>query len=273
MRIIKHENNRGLAAARNTALDNATGEFVCVVDSDDWLELNAVELLVEKQLESHADIVSGNVIMHTINGEVPFSEKKYKSKEERILQQLEITWDHTIWRRIIRRSLFEVNHLRCLEGYDMAEDRFQMAQLAYFADSYAQIDDFIYHYERRNEGSIMVQREREKKLEKDYQYLQNWLAIRDFFTDKEVIYYKKATEGAMFFAKQYVSSIVKLNSKQWYYQVADILDQENPSNQELAGWTTRGIRGLFLHTYPLVELDYQRKRVVRFIKRRLFPER
>ena len=48
VKIVDHERNRGLAAARNTALAHATGEFVCLVDSDDWLELNALELLVNK---------------------------------------------------------------------------------------------------------------------------------------------------------------------------------------------------------------------------------
>ena len=36
VRIIRHDHNRGLAASRNTALDNASGFFVCTVDSDDW---------------------------------------------------------------------------------------------------------------------------------------------------------------------------------------------------------------------------------------------
>ena len=37
VKIISHEKNRGLAAARNTALENATGVFICHVDSDDWV--------------------------------------------------------------------------------------------------------------------------------------------------------------------------------------------------------------------------------------------
>ena len=154
----------------------------------------------------------------------------------------------------------------------MTEDRYQMAQLAYFAESYTQINDIIYHYERRNENSIMAQRDKERILRRDYEYLQNWLGIRDFFTDKNEVFFNKANVESMHFAKQYLTSIVKLNSKQWYDSVADILDQEVPENQELASWTTRGIRGLYLHCFFLVELDYQRRRVVRFIKRRLFRE-
>ena len=51
VRIIHHEKNMGLAAVRNTALNNATGEFISIVDSDDWIEPNAIEILVQKQMK------------------------------------------------------------------------------------------------------------------------------------------------------------------------------------------------------------------------------
>lgn len=269
VKIIKHEFNRGLAASRNTALDNASGEFVCAVDSDDWLELNAVELLVNRQLETDADIVAGGMMMHQLDGDFPFVEKEYNSKNDVVLRQLEKSWDHTVCRKLIRRSLYEQNHIRCMEGCDMTEDRYQMAQLAYYADSYASIEDIIYHYERRNEGSIMAQKNRERVLGRNYQYLQNWMGIRSFFSDKERVYYEKASMETLLFARQFLSTIVKLKSKQWYSHLACILDQEHPDEQELVGWTTKGIKGIYLHSFNLVELNYQINRVIRFIRKRL----
>ena len=47
-RIIRHAHNRGLSAARNTAVAAAIGTFLTHVDSDDWIELNAVEVLVSE---------------------------------------------------------------------------------------------------------------------------------------------------------------------------------------------------------------------------------
>ena len=55
--IIHHGQNKGLATARNTAIANSHGEFVFHVDSDDWVEPDAIELLVNKQQETGADLV------------------------------------------------------------------------------------------------------------------------------------------------------------------------------------------------------------------------
>ena len=61
--LIKHDHNRGLGAARNTALDNATGEFVYHVDSDDYIDRDTIRLLVAKQKETNADIITGNALI------------------------------------------------------------------------------------------------------------------------------------------------------------------------------------------------------------------
>lgn len=68
VRIIQHDHNRGLAAARNTALDAATSPFISHVDSDDYLSLDAIQLLVNKQVETDADIVLGNFRIITNRG-------------------------------------------------------------------------------------------------------------------------------------------------------------------------------------------------------------
>lgn len=58
--IAIHKENSGLSDARNTGLCYATGEFVYYLDSDDYIEQNTIELLVECQERTQADVVFGN---------------------------------------------------------------------------------------------------------------------------------------------------------------------------------------------------------------------
>lgn len=54
-KFIKREENGGLSAARNTGIENATGDFLYFLDSDDELPINAIELLIN-QVIIHPDV-------------------------------------------------------------------------------------------------------------------------------------------------------------------------------------------------------------------------
>ena len=58
---VIHQKNAGLSEARNTGLKYISGDFVMFVDSDDWLELDAVEFLLEQAIKQNADMVVGGV--------------------------------------------------------------------------------------------------------------------------------------------------------------------------------------------------------------------
>ena len=55
VKVLRHEVNRGLPAARNTGLAVATGDFIFHCDSDDYLEKDALERLWSAATEAGAD--------------------------------------------------------------------------------------------------------------------------------------------------------------------------------------------------------------------------
>lgn len=57
--LIDKENG-GLSDARNKGTEVATGEYICYVDSDDWLEPNAIDLLYQFAVENDCEIVQGS---------------------------------------------------------------------------------------------------------------------------------------------------------------------------------------------------------------------
>lgn len=58
---VIHKKNEGLVCARQTGFENSSGEYIMPLDADDWLDIFAVEKMVEKFSED-VDVVLSNVI-------------------------------------------------------------------------------------------------------------------------------------------------------------------------------------------------------------------
>ena len=153
--ILRHTHNRGLAAARNTAVEAATGDFIVHIDSDDWVEPTIVEELVRTQQETSADIVSCSAIVHLASKDVIMEEPNYSSKEEMMHNIIRFTLDHVIWRRLIRTSLYKENCIMAYEGVNIGEDYYTLPRLLFYADSFAKCNAALYHYNCINEHSYM----------------------------------------------------------------------------------------------------------------------
>ncbi len=54
---VIHKKNEGVSAARNQGLEIATGEYIAFVDSDDWIEEEMYEEMIEQAKINNADIV------------------------------------------------------------------------------------------------------------------------------------------------------------------------------------------------------------------------
>ena len=153
VRIIEHPVNKGLGAARQSALLAATGDAVLIVDSDDYISPLAVELLVKKMDDEHADIVDGGFAKVT-NGEITqhitpphISTSSYLKRI--MCQNIE---SHHIWGRLIVRSLFIDYGIHFHEGIDYCED-FSVLPLLLINGTRSWIDDSIYFYRDDNPDS------------------------------------------------------------------------------------------------------------------------
>lgn len=106
--VVIHKENGGLSTARNVGMDRAKGDYIAFVDSDDWLERNMYEVLIN-QLEAHdADLVACSFY------ECKGDEKKAvgDSKNISVFNTEEIFINKNqlrflVWNKVFRRSFVE----------------------------------------------------------------------------------------------------------------------------------------------------------------------
>lgn len=55
--VVIHQENKGIAEARNAGIDMATGDYICFVDQDDLVEPTMYETALKKAASSNADLV------------------------------------------------------------------------------------------------------------------------------------------------------------------------------------------------------------------------
>ncbi len=219
-RILHHEHNRGLAAARNTAVANAKGEFVFHLDSDDWLEPMAIEHLLKKQKETDADIVSGNALKHEKEGVTVLKECDFASPIEMVYKMVEFTMDHVIWRRLIRRSLYLENNIEAVEGVNVGEDHHTMPRLAYYAKKVAVLDEIVYHYNCLNANSYMSERTSRfnmNRFRSDYSSIK---ILQDFFYGKDEYCVKRLQEIEREFLENSMKNAAMRNDVVAYKEIA-----------------------------------------------------
>ena len=146
VKILRHEKNRGVGAARLNALLAATGDFIMHVDSDDWLPTDAVERLVNKQQLTDADIVDGGYMEKYADGTERKVTPWHGSKESYLkLLLAQNTLPHQLWARLIRRSLHMDYHILTMEGVNQADDYSVVPRLIWVARR-SWIDEVVSYY-------------------------------------------------------------------------------------------------------------------------------
>jgi len=153
IRIINHDNNRGLGAARNTGLNAAKGEYILHVDSDDYIEFEMVERMYNTAVENNADIVVCDYIVQwKFVSKVSAQPYSVNSSEyTRMLLRVEAM--SCVWNKMIKKELYDKNNIHSIEGIDMAEDYVLIPRLAYYANKISKVNIPFYHYVQTNKNA------------------------------------------------------------------------------------------------------------------------
>lgn len=153
-KIISHERNRGLAVVRNTGLDNAKGDYIIHIDSDDYCEPDMLEKMYKKALEEDADIVVADYYLTYDKKEHRISQPKARTKEEYMRWVISEKVYAFCWNRLLRRSLILDNEIINLEGVNYWEDYYFNIRTTFFANRITYLPEAFVHYVQCNPNAL-----------------------------------------------------------------------------------------------------------------------
>ena len=147
--VVVHQENKGVAAARNRALDLANGDYIIQVDSDDYISDDAIESLYKNMEKSGADLCVCNFRLgidtnfnfaHLCNTNV-----NVYSGNTRFKKLFDDKKFHTIGPcgKLYKKELF--NDLRYPDG-KIHEDEYLAHYIVGRCKKIAYMDDVLYYY-------------------------------------------------------------------------------------------------------------------------------
>ena len=139
---VKHDGNKSLLAARYTGMENATGEYILFLDSDDHWETNTLELLHDKLTVTPVDVVRFGFIMEPAGTKCP-----PVPSDDPVGDYMKDKFPPAIWKncyshRVIEKVLERSESFYC----NMGEDACLAGLLFSCADSFDTLDECLYHY-------------------------------------------------------------------------------------------------------------------------------
>lgn len=146
VKIIHHECNRGLGAARLTGINYSNGEFVTFVDSDDFVSPEYVETMINAMIKYDADLVISSQSQQ--NKEIICLDISALLKSKLCRRT-----SCRIWGNLMRRSFMNKYHIFPVEGIDHAEDFHVMCRYISECEKIVSLNKKLYYYTVDNLGS------------------------------------------------------------------------------------------------------------------------
>lgn len=170
VKVIDKEKNEGLAVSGNLGISIAKGEYVTLVDNDDFIPCEAYEKLYLAAKSNDSDVVIGKANRMVQKTQIEMSNRERNVWiNERTITNLNkfhrLFYDAFYWNKIFKRDMIIENKIELPEGKFYADRFFAHKSLAY-SKKITIIPDVVYLWRKRN-------REKDPSLSQKYLEISN----------------------------------------------------------------------------------------------------
>ena len=161
--IVINQKNKGLSGARNTGVNNATGDYITFIDSDDYIKPNLVKDTIKIFEEYECDVVRNNYELSYENGKTELRNEMYEEnriinieeKKEELIQNILLGKVQSYsWLLTIKREILDKNNLKFDEDIFFMEDIVFIIRLIFCIKNIYFVREPNYFYYQSNENSL-----------------------------------------------------------------------------------------------------------------------
>ena len=184
-------NQKGVSKARNIGITNANGKYIMFVDSDDIIEKNTVEKLMNITISQDSDmVICTNNLINARGKERKLNFSiEYSNKDNLVQKEKEKTFEYMykkgigiqIWNRIVKRKILIENNISFNENMTYDEDMFFSWECVINSSVINIINEQLYKYRLTKNSAIMKYHDNlYEKYEEAFTNIRKQLEIKDY---------------------------------------------------------------------------------------------
>lgn len=183
------QKNAGVSVARNTGISNSTGNYILFVDSDDWVDKDYVNLMIEK-LNKYDSIICGYT-------EEYVNERFYHKAAESIITEnsaiaikkvINNTYGGYIYNKAFKKEIISKYNIRFHNDIHMCEDMLFVIEYLKKCNNIYVLNKCLYNYRMRKSSAVWQKGDKYLTIFRAYDLIENSLNNDSFI---ELINYRK----------------------------------------------------------------------------------
>lgn len=216
---VIHQENQGISAARNTGIKKSCGEYLCFVDSDDYVNVHLLSTVIPQMTEKNADaaIFNAQVVYGRVYGKIlGWNIQSNQVESSQIKQYLLQGYDSYVWKKIYKRIIWKDIVFPIGKKY---EDLYVIAHLVQNISNIIAIPNILYYYECEDHGSITQNR----NIRSLFDACEAWITNMNYVDDRmKEWYYLNAV-------CIFIECVIKFNKHDDFYEEFNVDNKDELS--------------------------------------------